>query len=119
MTKNKQILKYCPNFHKIINFDYFENDVVTERLITVYENFIFNADVSNEEELLKVTEIDTVLAKYIDDYNFRKEMKYELLQIKIRRDQDNILDAIVKSIIRIYENFIEGNTRAIYIAKWI
>ncbi len=119
MTKNKQILSYCPNFHKIINFEYFENDVITEHLITIYENFIFSADVSNKEELKKISDIDTVLSKYIDDYIFRKEMKYELLQIKLRKDQANILDTIVLSIIKIYENFMEGDTKTIYISKWI
>ena len=37
MNKNKQILKYCPNFYKIINFDFFEDDHFTEKLIAIYE----------------------------------------------------------------------------------
>ena len=119
MNKNKQILKYAPNFYKIINFEYFENDYVTEKLISIYEEFIFGVDVANPDELNKVVEIDKVLNKYIDDYVFRSEMKYELTQIKVRTDEANILDAIVKSIIKIFDRYVEGYTRSIYISRWI
>ena len=37
MNKNKIILQYCPNFYKIINYD-FERDSLTDKLINVYIN---------------------------------------------------------------------------------
>ena len=39
MNKNKEVLKYCPNFYKIVNFVYDENDYITDKLIKL---MIFN-----------------------------------------------------------------------------
>lgn len=119
MNKNKLILTYCPNFYKIINFDYWENDYISEKLITVYEEFIFNININDEDDILRATTIDKALGKYIDDYIFRKEMKHEILQVKINKDEQNILKAIVQSIIRILDRYEEGFTRKIYISRWI
>ena len=119
MNKNKVILKYCPNFYKIINFEYLENDYITERLINIYRDFIFNVDTTSEAKIKQAVELDSVLAKYIDDYLFRKEMKYELVQLRIRKDEDNMVEAIVSNIVKIFNRYQEGFTRKIYISKWI
>ena len=71
MDKSKQIIENCPNFYKIVNFDYFEDDNFTASLIKIYRTFIFSVDPINENDLKKVIELDNVLAKYIDDYVFR------------------------------------------------
>lgn len=118
MNKNKQIIENSPNFYKIINFDYFEEDYFTANLIKIYRDFVFSIDPSSEEEITKVKEIDKILAKYIDDYIFRKEMKYELLKVKITKDE-NLLQNLINSIIGIFEQFEEGKTRKIYISRWI
>ena len=119
MNKNKEILKHCPNFYKIMNFDYFENDTISEKLISIYENFIFTVDPDDTSSLKKVNDLDKALAKYIDDYSFRKEMKNELTQIKIRKDEENMLEAIVLHIIKIFDRNQEGLTKTIYISRWI
>ena len=54
MNKNKQIIENCPNFYKIINFDYFEEDYFTANLIKIYRDFVFSIDPSSEEEITKV-----------------------------------------------------------------
>ena len=118
MNKNKLIIENCPNFYKIINFDYFEEDYFTANLIKIYRDFVFLIDPSSEVEITKVKEIDKILAKYIDDYIFRKEMKYELLKVKITKDE-NLLQNLINSIIGIFEQFEEGKTRKIYISRWI
>jgi hypothetical protein len=117
-SNNKLIIEHCPNFYKIVNFDYFEDDVFTDKLIKIYRMFIFSINPLNKEELYKVSEIDRVLAKYIDDYNFRKNMKYELLQVKFS-SRENLLQNLVNSIIGIFEKYEDGQTRNIYIARWI
>lgn len=119
MNRNKLILKYCPNFYRIINFEYFEDDNLTARLIKIYEKFIFGINISDNEELQTASEIDKVLAKYIDDYQFRKEMKHELLELKVSKTESNILKSIVLGIIKIFDKYEEGATRKIYISRWI
>ena len=59
-----------------------------------------------------------VLAKYIDDYIFRKTMKYELSRISIT-DKTDLLQKLINSILGIFDKYEEGKTRNIYIARWI
>ena len=118
VDNNKLIIEQCPNFYKIINFDYFEDDNFTACLIKVYREYIFSVNPLDNEALKKVKELDMVLAKYIDDYVFRKNMKYELSHIKIV-DRENLLQKLVNSILGIFDKYEEGKTRNIYIARWI
>jgi len=118
MQKNKLILKNCPNFYKIKNYEFDENDYITLKIIGVYEDYIFNIYEKNKEELEKVKELDNILGKYIDDYTFRKEIQNGLMNLKIKRGS-NIIDIIIDSILSLYYNYEDGYTRNIYFARWI
>ncbi len=119
MNSNKVILKYCKNFHKIVNFEYYEDDFISAKLISVYEDYIFKVNPSDNAEIKKAMELDYVISKYIDDYLFRKNMKNRLLEVKIKKSCDNILKAIVDNIIHIFVKYQEETTRKIYISRWI
>jgi len=118
MQKNKIILKNCPNFYKIKNYEFDEDDYITLKIIGVYEDYIFNIDEKNNNNLEKIKELDNILGKYIDDYTFRKEIKKGLMNLKIKRGS-NIMDIITDSIITLYNNYEDGYTRNIYFARWI
>ena len=118
-SNNRLILKYCRNFHKIVNFEYYEDDLISEKLINIYRDYIFKVNVNNKEELKKAVELDFVINRYIDDYLFRKNMKTEILMVRIKKSCDNILKAIVENIIHIFVKYQEETTRKIYISKWI
>ena len=118
MQKNKLILKNCPNFYKIKNYEFDEDDYITLKIIGVYEDYIFNIDEKNVNELDKVKELDNIIGKYVDDYSFRKEIKNGLMNLKIKRGS-NIIDIITDSIISLYNNYEDGYTRNIYFARWI
>lgn len=118
MKKNKIILKYCPNYYKIENFDFDEDDYITIKLISIYEDYIFNIDEKDEENIKKIGILDLVLGKYVDDYTFRKEIKNGVLNIRVKRGSD-VIETIVNSLIMLFENYEEGYTRNIYFARWI
>ncbi len=118
MNKNKLILEHCPNFYKIINFKYFEDDYITEKLLKIYRKFIFSIEITNTEDVKKASSIDALLAKYVDDYIFRKEIKYGITKLKFKKDE-NIIKSVIDSLLNIFDNYLEGTTRSIYIARWI
>ena len=118
MQKNKIILKNCPNFYKIKNYEFDEDDYITLKIISIYEDYIFNINEKNNEELEKIKELDSILCKYIEDYTFRKEIKKGLMNLKIKRGS-NITDIITDSIISLYNSYEDGYTRNIYFARWI
>ena len=119
MDRNKQILEFCPNFYKILEFTPYEDDKISGKLIKLYQKYIFEIDVNNEEDVESVKQLDHVISKYIDDYLFRKEMQKQIVNIKIRIDAKDILKEIIKSILKIFDNYEEYTTRVIYISRWI
>lgn len=116
---NQEVLNYCPNFNRIINYKYNGDDLITDKLIAIYRDFIFKADLSNNEDIKMVKNIDYVLNKYTEDYLFRKEMKHEIVNIKIKKSCSDILRAIVMNILNIFDNYLFNTTRKITLAKWI
>ncbi len=118
MNRNKDILKYCPNYYTIINFDFKDNDIVSDKLIKVYKSYIFSIDEKSEEDIKRVEELDNVLASYIKDYLFRSTLQKEIMTVKVKKD-NNVLKNLVDIIIKIFTNYEEYTTRKIYISKWI
>lgn len=118
MKNNKVILSYCKNFEKIINTDFVEGDTLSIQLVKIYKDYIFSIDISSEEEVENAREIDKIMARYIDDYLFRKTLKQELLSVKVKKC-GNVIKTIVESIIEIFRKVEFEQTRKIYISKWI
>ena len=118
MKKQKIILKHCPHFYKIQDFEIYEDDAISSKLISLYKEYIFSIDVADEEALAKVEKIDLIISKYIDDYFFRKEKKRECVNIRIETTQD-ITTGLIEGIFNLYDNYENGYTRNIYFARWI
>lgn len=118
MNNNKQILNYCKNYYKIIDFNFNEEDFITEKLIKIYKKFIFNVDINNTNEVNKVVELDNILNLYIEDYEFRGELQKEIVKVRVKKGS-NILVSLIESIIKIFTDYEEYTTKKIYIAKWI
>ena len=119
MSDNKKVLTYCPNFYKIIDFKPIANDEITDKLIRMYKEYIFKVDLNNEENISEIKRLDEALSKYIDDYIFRKELKKQILLVKVKNDCKDILKFFVDKIISIFNNYKESSTRVIYISRWI
>lgn len=119
MSYNKEILNYCPNFNRIVNFEYLKEDQISAKLVKVYKDYIFRVKQDNINEIEEVKKFDYVLGRYIDDYTFRKELRREIIQVKVKKTCTDILRAIVESIIKIFHNYLENSTRVITIARWI
>ena len=113
-----EVLKFCPNYYRIVNFDFKDDDLISEKLIAIYKNYVFSIDLNNREELDKLIELDKVLGNYLQDYLFRSTLQKEILTVKIRKD-NNLLSNLVNAIIKIFTDYEEFTTRKLYISKWI
>ena len=119
MKKNKIILKHCPNFYKIINYDIEAEDNISIKLINIYKRYIFSIDIDSPDDLMQVEKFDYVLNKYLEDYFFRKDMKNRLLKFRIKKNSNDFIKSIVEGIINAFDDFETGYTRNIYFARWI
>ncbi len=119
MYDNKMILSYCKNFDKIVNTDFIEGDNLSLQLVKIYKDFIFRANIHDQNDIRKVCDIDTVMGKYVDDYLFRKTLQHELLTVKVKRTAGDTIRFIVESIISIFRKYELESTRKIYVSRWI
>jgi len=119
MENNKIILGHCPNFDRIINTDFREDDTLSLQLIKIYRDFIFKIDINNEDDIKKIEILDKTMGKYVDDYFFRKTLQKEILRVKVKNRNGDVIRTIVEALITIFNQFEEDQTRKIYISKWI
>jgi len=117
MNKNEYIVQYCPNFYRIINFKYSKEDIITKKLINIYKQCVFKIEPTTKEELNELRELDYVLSKYIDDYEFRVSLQIHISSINIKKK--DIIKAFINGLMDIYNDYLEGSTRKIHIARWI
>ncbi len=116
---NKVILKYCPNYYRIINEEFYDLDFVSDKVIQVLQAYIFSVNIKNKAELKKITELDKALVRYFDDREFKTFLTNHLIALKVSKKEPNIMRFIAMSIIGAYEKYLEGFTRNLYISKWI
>lgn len=119
MSENKQILKYCPNFYKIINFNPIDGDDLSERIIHMYQDYIFTININDEAAVNEIKELDAAVSKYIDDYGFRKEVQRQISTIKVKKGTNDIIKFFIETIIKIFTNYEDYTTRVIYVSRWI
>lgn len=117
--KNKEILKYCPDYYKIINNEILENDPVSIKLIQIFQEYTFSIDINNQEQKELLKSISNALNKYFEDGEFKKELINTISTLKIKTGIDNVLEYIVRKIVESYEKYLEYYTRNLYIPRWI
>lgn len=116
---NKIVLKYSPDYYRIINEDFDELDYITDRLINIYQTYIFSIDATNKQNRKQISKINKIMVKYFDDRNFKKELTNMLISLKVPKNTQNVIVEIIKAIEKTYEKYMEGFTRNLYIPKWI
>ena len=118
MNKDEYVIQYCPNFYRIINFKYSKDDIITKKLINIYKQCVFKIEPTTKEELKELRELDYVLSKYIEDYDFRVSLQLHIPNIDLKMKKD-IIKAFISGLMDIYNEYLEGSTRKIHIARWI
>lgn len=116
---NKKILTHTPNYYKIINEEFDENDLVTCKLIQIYSEFVFMVNLENKEEVKTLEKIDIVMTKYFSIDDFRRDLTKTLMEMKIKKSIENVIFFIIDCLNKSYDKFLESYTRNIYIPKWI
>ena len=116
---NKIVLKYCPNYYRIINEEFFELDYISDKVIQVLQSFIFSINIKNKADLRKVSALDKALVRYFDDREFKTYLSNHLVALKVSKKETDIMRFIADSIINAHEKYLEGFTRNLYISKWI
>ena len=117
--ENKIILKYCKDYYRIINEEFNELDYMSDKVIHIYQSFIFSINIKSKGEIKKATDLNTAVVRYFDDREFRTLLNNFLSSLKVSRSETNVIAFIANAVIKEYEKYMEGFTRNLYIPRWI
>lgn len=116
---NKIVIKYCKDYYRIINEEFNELDLMTDKLINIYQAFIFSINIKSKNDIKKATELNTAVVRYFDDREFKTLLSSFLSTLKVSKKETNIVGFIANAIIEEYDRYMEGFTRNLYIPRWI
>ncbi len=116
---NKIILKYCKDYYRIINEEFNELDFMSDKIIHIYQTFIFSLNARNKNDIKKAMDLNKSIARYFDDREFRTLLNNFLKGLKVSRSETNVISYIANAIMKEYEKYMEGFTRNLYIPRWI
>ena len=116
---NKVVLKYCPDYYRIINEEFNELDYMSDKIIEIFQHYIFSIDIRNKLEIKKISSLNKAIVRYFDDREFKTILTNFLLALKVPKGTKNVVSIIVDNIIEQHLKYMEGFTRNIYIPRWI
>ena len=116
---NKVVLKYCPDYYRIINEEFNELDYMSDKIIQVFQQYIFSIDIRNKNDIKKISSLNKAIVRYIDDREFKTILTNFLLALKVPKGTKNVVSIIADNIIEQHLKYMEGFTRNIYIPRWI
>ncbi len=116
---NKVVLKYCPDYYRIINEEFNELDYMSDKIIEIFQQYIFSIDIRNKSEIKKISSLNKAIVRYFDDREFKTILTNFLLALKVPKGTKNVISIIVDNILQQHLKYMEGFTRNIYIPRWI
>lgn len=112
----KEVLSLCPYFDEIINSDFLEDDFLTKKLIEYYQEYVFNNEVENSN---LITKLDQAIYKYLNDYQFAKDLKDTLEIDEITSSKFAYIKELMNYIITFYDKYQETDNGTIKNSKWL
>ena len=117
--ENKIVIKYCKDYYRIINEEFNELDIMSDKVIEIYQSFIFSINARNKNELKEAMDLNKAVVRYFDDREFKTILTNSLKALKVSREEKNLINYIARFIIKEFDTYMEGYTRNLYIPRWI
>lgn len=115
----KKILESCPNFDKIINYEYPYGDQLSKRLIDWYRELIFSANGNNENQLMLIKSLDRSLYLYVKDNRYKREIRKIISIDELTFEDKNLIKEVIRKLIEFTSSYEKKEVREVSIAKWL
>lgn len=106
-------LKDCPNYDKIVNFLYEENDTISKLLIHCYQEYSFTIK-SNKSRL----HIDEIMNLYTDKGDFYKFIQ-NYFDVSKSNELFDSYDKLIIKLNRLYKTYEEEKLKKVKNARWL
>ena len=118
-NKNKEVVSICKNYYTIVNSEVYKNDKITQNMIKLYKDYIFNIENITVREREKIVSIDNIMYKFITDIKFKKDICDKLSKLSVPSRINNLVEYTINKILEYFEDYKDTMTRNIYIPRWI
>ena len=115
----KKILKTCPHYDDIINYDFDYNDELSIDLIDWYKDLIFSCDGNNEKETKIIKMTDNSMYMYVSDYKYRRGLSDIITVRDIDLNSDKSIKKLIKKILDYTSKYEIKEILDVKSSRWI
>ena len=115
----KKVLDNCPNFEKIIHYEYPYGDVLSKKLIDWYRELIFSANGNNENQLLLIRALDRSFYLYVRDNKYKRGLRKIITTDELTFENKELIKDVIKRIIEFTSNYEKKEVREVSVSKWL
>ncbi len=119
MTHVKKVLENCPNFDKIVHYDYPFGDILSQKLIDWYRDLIFSANGNDANQLMLISALDKSLYLYIKDNKYKRGLRKILSADELSLTDRELIKNVVKKLITFTSSYENKIIREVNVSKWL
>jgi len=119
VTFVNKILKHCPHYDYIVNYEYEYGDSLSSKLIDWYRELIFAVNGNDEKQLKIVEALDKGLYLYVKDNKYKSELKKHLSIEDISLESKKLIKNLIKKIIVFTSKYEQRQIMEVTSSIWI
>ena len=114
-----KILSNCPNYDKIVNYEYEYGDTLSSKLIDWYRELIFSCDGDNVNQLRIIYQIDHSLSMYVEDNQYKRGLSKILYKDEVDLNNSVLIQNVIKKIIEFTNQYERDEILELVNNKWL
>lgn len=114
-----KILSNCPNYDKIVNYEYEYGDTLSSKLIDWYRELIFSCDGENINQLRIIYQIDHSLSMYVEDNQYKRGLSKILSKDEVDLNNSVLIQGVIKKIIEFTNQYERDEILELVNNKWL
>lgn len=114
-----KILSNCPNYDKIVNYEYEYGDTLSSKLIDWYRELIFSCDGENVNQLRIIYQIDHSLSMYVEDNQYKRGLSKILSKDEVDLNNSVLIQNVIKKIIEFTNQYERDEILELVSNKWL
>lgn len=119
VTFVNKILKHCPHYDSIVNYEYEYGDSLSSKLIDWYRELIFAVNGNDEKQLKVVEALDKGIYLYVKDNKYKSELKKHLKIEDISLESKKLIKDLIKKIIVFTSKYEQRQLLEVTSSIWI
>ncbi len=114
-----KILSNCPNYDKIVNYDYEYGDTLSSKLIDWYRELVFSCDGENANQLSIIYQIDRSLSLYVEDNQYKRGLSQVITKDDIDLNNSDLIKKVIRKIIEFTNKYENEEILELVNNKWL